>query len=148
MSYWQSYRGMPMNEVFADTAGWASFFREQERHHARAVALMTQWQEENRHVVTTNYVLGELITLCERLRVPRSRGVSYIQSVRAETWIEIVHIDERFDAQAWELLENRLDKTWSLVDCASFVVMEQRGLTDALTTDHHFEQAGFVRLLL
>ena len=136
-----------MNEVFADTSGWASFFREQERHHARAVALMTQWQEENRHVVTTNYVLGELIALCERLRVPRLRGVSYIHSIRAETWIEIVHIDEQLDVRAWELLENRLDKTWSLVDCASFVVMEQRGLTDALTTDHHFEQAGFVRLL-
>ena len=138
---------MRMNEVFADTSGWASFFREQERHHARAVALMTQWQEENRHVVTTNYVLGELIALCERLRVSRSRSVSYIHSIRAERWIEVVHIDEQLDVRAWELLENRLDKTWSLVDCASFVVMEQRGLTDALTTDHHFEQAGFARLL-
>ena len=147
MGYWQSYGGVRMNEVFADTSGWASFFRERERHHARAVALMTQWQEENRHVVTTNYVLGELIALCERLRVPRSMGISYIQSIRAETWIEIVHIDKQLDVRAWELLENRLDKTWSLVDCASFVVMEQRGLTDALTTDHHFEQAGFVRLL-
>ena len=147
MDYWQSYRGVQMNEVFADTSGWASFFREQERHHARAVALMTQWQEENRQVVTTNYVLGELIALCERLRVPRSRCVSYIHSIRAETWIEIVHVDEQLDVRAWELLENRLDKTWSLVDCASFVVMEQRGLMDALTTDHHFEQAGFIRLL-
>lgn len=147
MGYSQNYAGMLMNEVFADTSGWASFFREQERHHARAVALMTQWREENRHVVTTNYVLGELIALCERLRVPRSRSVSYIHSIRAETWIEIVHIDEQLDSRAWELLENRLDKTWSLVDCASFVVMEQWGLTDALTTDHHFEQAGFVRLL-
>ena len=147
MGYWQNYGGMQMNEVFADTSGWASFFREQERHHVKAVALMTQWQEENRHVVTTNYVLGELIALCERLRVPRSRGVSYIHSIRAETWIEVVHIDEQLDVRAWELLENRLDKTWSLVDCASFVVMEQRGLTDALTTDHHFDQAGFVRLL-
>ena len=109
---------------------------------------MTRWAAENWHVVTTNYVLGEFIALCVRLRVPRSRSVSYIQSIRAETWVEIVHIDERLDARAWELLENRLDKTWSLVDCASFVVMEQRGLTDALTTDHHFEQAGFVRLLL
>lgn len=136
-----------MNEVFADTSGWASFFRSQERHHARAVDLMTQWHEEKRHVVTTNYVLGELIALCARLWVPRSRGVSYIRSIRAETWIEIAHIDEQLDVRAWKLLENRLDKTWSLVDCASFVVMEQRGLTDALTTDHHFEQAGFVRLL-
>ena len=147
MRYWQSYRGIRMNEVFADTSGWASFFRERERHHARALTLMTQWKEEGRHVVTTNYVLGELIALCARLRVPRSRGVSYIQSIRAAAWIEIVHINERLDARAWELLENRLDKTWSLVDCASFVIMEQRGLTDALTTDHHFEQAGFVRLL-
>ena len=147
MGYWRSYGGVLMNEVFADTSGWASFFREQERHHVRAVALMTQWQAENRHVVTTNYVLGELISLCQRLRVPRSRGVSYIHSIRAETWIEIVHIDEQLDVRAWELLENRLDKPWSLVDCASFVVMEQRGLTDALTTDHHFDQAGFVRLL-
>ena len=63
MGYSQSYGGVRMNEVFADTAGWASFFREQERHHAKAVALMTQWQEENRQVVTTNYVLGELINL-------------------------------------------------------------------------------------
>ena len=83
----------------------------------------------------------------ERLHVPRSRGISYIHSIRAETWIEVVHIDEELDVRAWELLENRLDKTWRLVDCASFVVMEPRGLTDALTTDHHFEQAGFVRLL-
>ena len=43
--------------------------------------------------------------------------------------------------------ESRPDKEWSLVDCASFVVMQQRGLTEVLTTDHHFEQAGFVRLL-
>ncbi len=58
-----------------------------------------------------------------------------------------MHIDEKLDEQAWKLLETRLDKTWSLVDCASFVVMKNRGLTDALTTDRHFEQAGFVRLL-
>lgn len=58
-----------------------------------------------------------------------------------------MHIDEKLDGQAWKLLEDRLDKTWSLVDCASFVVMEERGLTEALTTDRHFEQAGFVRLL-
>ena len=59
-----------------------------------------------------------------------------------------MHIDEKLDGQAWKLFEDRLDKTWSLVDCASFVVMEERGLTEALTTDRHFKQAGFVRLLL
>jgi predicted nucleic acid-binding protein len=45
------------------------------------------------------------------------------------------------------LLQSRLDKDWSLCDAVSFVLMQQRGVTEALTTDHHFEQAGFVRLL-
>lgn len=47
----------------------------------------------------------------------------------------------------WDLFQRRSDKTWSLVDCASFVVMQERGTMEALTTDIHFEQAGFVRLL-
>ncbi|HEX8230861.1 MAG TPA: hypothetical protein VF826_16315 [Chloroflexia bacterium] len=61
--------------------------------------------------------------------------------------VEIVHIDKALDEQAWELLSKRPDKDWSLVDCSSFVVMRQRGIQEALTTDHHFEQAGFTRLL-
>lgn len=46
-----------------------------------------------------------------------------------------------------ELYEARSDKDWSLTDCTSFIVMQDRGLTDALTGDHHFEQAGFRPLL-
>ncbi len=51
------------------------------------------------------------------------------------------------DEQGWALLKSRPDKEWSLVDAASFVVMRERGIHEALTTDHHFEQAGFARLL-
>jgi predicted nucleic acid-binding protein len=61
--------------------------------------------------------------------------------------VEIVHIDQSLDEKAWQLLASRLDKQWSLVDAASFVVMQERNLTKALTEDHHFEQAGFVCLL-
>lgn len=136
-----------MNEVFVDTAGWASFFREQEPHHTKALEFMTQWQHQNWRIITTNYVLSELVALFTRFRVPRSEVLSYIQTIRASTWVEVVHINEQLDQQALQLLENRLDKQWSLVDAASFVVMEQRDLTQALTTDRHFEQAGFVRLL-
>jgi predicted nucleic acid-binding protein len=51
------------------------------------------------------------------------------------------------EAVAWHLWKSRPDKEWSLVDCSSFIVMQQRGLTEALTTDHHFAQVGFIRLL-
>lgn len=91
-----------MNEVFADTSGWASAFASSEPDPLRAATLMRQWQEQNRNVVTRNYVLGELVALFTRFRVPRLRGVSYIQRIRTATWIEVVHIDERLDAHAWE----------------------------------------------
>ena len=136
-----------MSEVFVDTSGWVSAFVSSEPAHAEASTLVTQWQQQNRHLVTTNYVLSELIVLFTRFRVQRSEVLTYIQRIRDSTWIEVVHIDEKLDEQAWKLLETRLDKIWSLVDCASFVVMKDRGLTDALTTDRHFQQAGFVRLL-
>src|SRR5262245_24927840 len=56
-------------------------------------------------------------------------------------------VDLSLETAAWQLWEARADKDWSAVDCASFQVMQQRGLTEALTTDHHFEQAGFQRIL-
>ncbi len=147
MSYLQNYVEMGMSEVFADTSGWISSFISSEPHHVKAASLLTQCQQQNLQIVTTNYVLSELVVLFTRFRVQRSKALTYIRAIRDSTWIEVVHIDEKLDDQAWKLLEARLDKTWSLVDCASFVVMEDRGLTDALTTDRHFEQAGFVRLL-
>ena len=137
-----------MNEVFADTSGWASFFVDTEPYHAKTLRLIEQWQQKARSVVTTNYVLSELLPLLTmRFHVRRERALNLIEIIRLDRLVEIVHIDESLDAAAWELLENRLDKVWSPVDAASFVVMKNRRITEALTTDHHFEQAGFTRLL-
>ncbi len=54
---------MRMNEVFADTSGWASFFLKNDLHHAEAYSLIEQWKQQSRQVITTNYVLSELIVL-------------------------------------------------------------------------------------
>ena len=137
-----------MNEIFADTSGWANFFVDTEPYHAKAFMLMEQGQQKTRRVVTTNYVLSEILPLLTvRFRIRRARALKVIEVIRSVPWVEIVHVDEALDAAAWQLLENRLDKKWSLVDAVSFVVMKDRGITEALTTDHHFEQAGFTRLL-
>ena len=56
---------------------------------------------------------------------------------------EVVGFDPKVQQAGFDLYESRLDKDWSLTDCVSFAVMTQRGLTEALTADHHFEQAGF-----
>jgi predicted nucleic acid-binding protein len=99
-------------------------------------------------VVTTNYVLTELVALLtSSLRIPRTSIISFIDGLKTSPYVDIVHIDIVLDEQAWRLLTQRQDKSWSLVDCSSFVIMQQRGIVEALTTDEHFEQAGFVRLL-
>lgn len=137
-----------MNEVFSDTSGWASLFLEKDPYHAKASTLITQWQQKSQSVVTTNYVLSELIVLLSSFRGQQRLAVlNYIKTIRTADWVEIVHIDETLDEKAWQLLASRLDKKWSLVDAVSFIVMQERALTEALTADHHFEQAGFVRLL-
>ncbi len=59
----------------------------------------------------------------------------------------LVWVDEDLCARGWQLYRDRLDKDWSLTDCVSFVVMRHRAITEALTADRHFEQAGFIRLI-
>lgn len=137
-----------MADLFADTAGWANIVDPKQPYHALAAALYRQARQQRRNVITTNYVLTELVAvLTSPLRIPRPSIVAFIEGLKASPYVEVVHVDVSLDAQAWQLLTQRQDKAWSLVDCSSFVVMQHRGLAEALTTDHHFEQAGFVRLL-
>jgi uncharacterized protein len=62
-------------------------------------------------------------------------------------WVDTIHIAPQLDARSWQLMVERQDKDFSLVDCSSFLVMKERGLSAALTTDRHFERKGFIRLL-
>ena len=137
-----------MNEVFADTSGWASAFVRSEIYHSQAAALLRQWQADGTQVVTTNYVINEVSALLTSpLRVPRPQQIAILNSIWNASWVEIVHVDPFLDDAAHILFQSRPDKLWSLVDCASFVVMQQRGTSSAFTNDHHFEQAGLLRLL-
>ena len=98
--------------------------------------------------VTTNYILSELVALMTSpLRIPRPHQIVILDSISAAPWVEVVHIDAGLDKAGGDLMRRHPDKDWSLVDCSSFVVMTQRGISTALTGDRHFEQAGFVRLL-
>jgi uncharacterized protein len=137
-----------VSNVFIDTAGWASLFIPTETYHLQAAEWFHQSQQRQQAWVTTNYVVAELVALLgNRQRTPRTTLFQYIDSIKLASYVEVVHLDARLDAAAWELCKSRPDKAWSLVDCSSFMVMQQMDIQAALTTDHHFEQAGFVRLL-
>ena len=100
-----------------------------------------------RTLITTNLVLSELIALLTaRVRAARADVLAFIAAIRADPQVHVVHVDPTLDAEAWDLLGRTLDKEWSHVDAASFIVMRRLGLAEAFTTDRHFSQAGFVRL--
>ena len=137
-----------MLERFVDTSGWAELADRTLAYHARAATLVAEVWKARGRLVTTGFVLAELTALLTRpLRMPKALQIHFLAKLRADPSIEIIHVDPTLERESWRLWETRPDKDWGLVDCSSFVVMQRRGLVEALTSDHHFEQAGFVRLL-
>lgn len=98
--------------------------------------------------LTHNYVLAEFVVLALVRRFPRQSTLAFISDLINNPDIEVVWVDESLHREAVDLLMKRSDKTYSLCDAVSFVLMQQRGMSEALTTDHHFEQEGFRRLLV
>src|SRR6266702_1828489 len=136
-----------MTDLFVDTAGWAYYLDRLDPLHSAVVALVQNRVKQRRHLVTTNYIVLELVTLLSsRYHLPRQQVVRAINAIKADRSVEVMHIDQPIDDEAWALLESRPDKEWYLVDASSFVIMKRFSITEALTTDHHFTQAGFVRV--
>ena len=110
--------------------------------HGKAVQLAAQIRRERTSLLTTRAVLLEIGNALSRQR-NRAVAINLLQTMEQDSAIEIVPLSEELYARAFTLYRQRPDKEWGLVDCISFVVMRERGLTDALTTDEHFRQAGF-----
>lgn len=132
-----------MSIVFADTFYWIALVNRNDASHSKAVDFA---QRSSIRLITTEWVLTEV---ADGLSAERHR--SRIQQLRS-LWqtdenLTIVAASHELFERGLDLFSSRPDKDWSLTDCISFVVMQERGLTDALTADHHFEQAGFVPLL-
>lgn len=137
-----------MSKLFVDTSGWASLFHPDDLFHEQAETLYEGIRKNGIRLITTNYVIAETVALLTSpFRTPRQAVIGLVNSIKTSALVDLIHINENLDKRAWDLLSNRIDKDWSLVDCSSFVVMQNERITESLTTDHHFEQAGFVRLL-
>jgi len=128
-----------MNALFADTFYYLALLNPADAAHGRAVVLSRQLRGDQ---VTTTWVLTEL---ADALAAPAQRGafVALVDRLRANPRVTVVPPTQDLFDRAVGLYANRPDKEWSLTDCVSFVVMDERGIIEALTGDHHFEQAGF-----
>ena len=133
-------------EVFMDAAYAIALSAPTDHFHGRAVHLANQLQVEKTRLVTTQAVMLEIGNALSKQRY-RHAAVKLLQSLEADPNVEIIPISEELYARAFQLYRERPDKEWGLTDCISFVVMQDRGITEALTTDAHFQQMGFRALL-
>jgi len=128
-----------MKAVFADSFYYLAIVNADDAAHKKAVKLS---EELRGPIVTTAWVLTEV---ADALAAPaqRSSFLALLDTLRTDPEVTILPPDEELFEAGIDLYSRRQDKEWSLTDCISFRAMEHLGLDEALTGDHHFEQAGF-----
>lgn len=129
--------------MFIDTSGFMCLFDARDHRHASAIKHFDSTPDR----LTHNYVLAEFVALAIARRAPLSEALRFVDAIGAGSEIEIAWVSRELHERSLKLLMERSDKAWSLCDAVSFIVMGDRRVTDSLTTDHHFGQAGFTRLL-
>ncbi|MBI2981702.1 MAG: PIN domain-containing protein [Deltaproteobacteria bacterium] len=131
-----------MKTIFVDTSAFYALFNRDDPHHEEAVSA---YQEEDDLLVTTHTVFSELLSLLTK-RQGKQMAIRCGKEMKASQRLQIVHAKEAEEEKAWELFCRFKDKDYDLVDCLSFVYMQEQGIDDAFAFDRHFVQHGF-RLL-
>lgn len=133
-------------EFFLDASYAIALGSPRDQHHSEAVRLARRIEGERVRLVTTRAVLLEIGNALARSR-HRAAAVALLDALESDPGVEIVPLSDDLYDSAAQLYRKHADKEWGLTDCLSFVVMARRGLTEALTADDHFRQAGFRTLL-
>ncbi len=138
---------MAQRTVFLDTSFIIALENKADPHHERAKALDAELLAEDAILLFHWGILLEIADGYARLN-RRAKGVKLLERFEQETCYELFPVSDSILADAQDLYRARTDKEWGLTDCVSFVLMAELQLSDALTADVHFRQAGFTALLL
>lgn len=143
----KSTQSSTKTEIFADTSGFYALLVKKDPMHARSKRILSSAAQAGSRFVTTDYILDETATLL------RARGCGHLVEafftrIFSSSACRVEWMDpERFELTRRFFLKHH-DKDWSFTDCFSFCIMRLLVLGDALTTDKHFREAGFVPLLV
>jgi len=135
-----------LDELFVDTSGFFAMMSKDDAWHLAADRVLRKAKRSNRRLVTTDYVLDETATLIKTRRLGHLTA-DLFDRVLNSTACRVEWTDENRFHSTRAFFQKHSDKSWSFTDCVSFSVMKAFRLSDALTSDQHFEQAGFIRLL-
>ena len=135
-----------MKLIFMDTNGWIALSSKRDQLHSKAINTNRNVLSNGYRYVTTNYVLDETYTGL-LTKVSHFAAVDFGDKLCTSKSVSIIHITTDIEEEAWQIFKQYSDKKFSFTDCTSFVIMNQLNLTEAFTSDHHFEQMGFTILL-
>ena len=131
-----------MRPLFVDTAGWMACADGSDPAHGKAAAVRDSWLEGGGLFVTSDYVADETLTLL-RIRLGIDAAENWWQQVDGSSRVRWEYVSLARADKARSLFFRYRDKDFSFTDCTSFILMRELKLREALTTDHHFLQAGF-----
>jgi predicted nucleic acid-binding protein len=135
-----------MERVFADTGYWIALLNPRDDLHQKASATSRDYSPTQ--IVTSEMVLTEFLnSFSDYGPRPRQAAARAVASLQNTPQVHIVPQTSQLFEKALKRYQDIADKSWSLTDCASFLIMEEERLTAALTHDRHFAQAGFQTLL-
>ena len=137
-----------MNTVFADTCYWIALLNPNDKLHQKALVQEKVCIQKDSQIVTSDMVLVEFLNgMSKSGKYMRQATVGMINELVNDRRVEVVPQTRLQFQNALNLYESRLDKDWSVTDCASFQIMKEKRIQESLTNDHHFEQAEFTILL-
>lgn len=133
-----------MKTAFVDAFFYLALANGDDQEHRAATECARSWEGR---LITTEYVLLEVL---DALTVGELRdlGLAIVEAALQDETTTVVSASTELFNRGRDLFRQRPDKEWGITDCISFLVMQDQGLNEALTADHHFEQAGFRALLL
>lgn len=137
---------MMKSEVFIDTSFVIALAAPQDHLHERAVHLAKLLEQAGTRLITTQTVMLEIgNVLCQRPH--RHEAIALLNSLTSDPKVEIIPLSQELYERAFQLYSESTDKEWGFNDCVSFIVMQFCGITEALTSNEHFQQLGFRALL-
>jgi predicted nucleic acid-binding protein len=132
--------------LFLDTSAFAALAHRRDRNHGAATRLLRTLQRRRRALITSTYVLDELLTLL-RVRWDHRTAVKAGEALLRTRWCRVVDIPEATRMAAWQIFVRYADQTFSFTDCTTFALMHEMGLDEAFTFDRtDFSAAGFTAL--